>query len=216
MHQDTPRESVFSIPAIRLSFFKTEHSKTSVRRLSRSDFQSCARCIYNFQFRELGTMRARWAWNESAFHMILRWARDLSQLDHFSLFIQGPLHTTHTYRYMLEDVKHIHTSMASHLPKLFVVRFPHPFMCPVQGDLYSRGVDEMLDDPSLPFRIIRPTSVFLGGELADLDTGLDIGWRQGMLFLPPNGTIDKPSEFVSRRYMVWAPMPSRVSWPGMI
>ena len=60
-----------------------------------------------------------------------------------------------------------------------------------------------MDDESLPFRLIRPSRDLLG-DLADEDTGVDFGWRVGVLpYLPDDGSLD----LVFRSYTVWTPKP---------
>lgn len=157
-------------------------------------------------------MMAKWEWSCEAFTDDLCLIRMITNLVHLSIFIQGPLERTDTYRMILSAVEEVHATIASLRPKLLVLRLPYPMMWPNIGDLFCRGVEEMINDPNLPFSIVRPSHE-LSGDMADRDTGADIGWRHGVLFLPPdNGS----SGFVMRNYTVWTPMPPNTRWPCII
>jgi hypothetical protein len=62
--------------------------------------------------------------------------------------------------------------------ELLVVRLPHPLMTAPRGE-------EKFKIPSLSFPVVR-RSHELPGNLPDEDTGADIGWRHGVLILPPD------------------------------
>jgi hypothetical protein len=87
---------------------------------------------------------------------------------------------------------------------LYVVRLRRAILHPQRGDVYDRNVEEMLKNADMPFQIVRPSSE-LPGDVADHDTGIDCGWQQGVLFLPPAEPTDGASRFVMRRYIFWTP-----------
>lgn len=73
----------------------------------------------------------------------------------------------------------------------------------------------MMDDPSLPFQVVRPSHELLG-DLADLDAGADFGWRHGLIFLPSDDSDKGSAGFIMRSYTVFTPLPPGTSWPCMI
>ena len=78
--------------------------------------------------------------------------------------------------------------------------------------MHSHGLEEVLTDPSLPFRIVRPSQPSQG-TLADTDVGVDVGWRYGVFFLPSDAGDDASSEIIMKDYVVWTPLPKGGSWP---
>jgi hypothetical protein len=141
--------------------------------------------------------------------------QNLGHLDRLSFFIQGPMYRDTTFRLNMENIKGILEEVTKLPPSLYVVRMPRAILHPQRGDVYDRTVEEMLKNAGMPFQIIRPSSE-LPGDVADQDTGIDCGWRQGVLFLPSAEPSDVPSKFVMRRYTFWTPMPSGTEWPCLI
>lgn len=135
----------------------------------------------------------------------------MPQLEHVSIFVQGPLRYHETYEEIISMVKSTHTERASALPKLLVLRLPHP-MQPVLHHYYrGRDFHETLRDPT-PFQIVMPSEA-PRRLLADTDVGADVGWRHGVVFLPSDEKKDGSSGFIMRSYTVWTPMSPGVSWP---
>jgi hypothetical protein len=136
--------------------------------------------------------------------------REIPRLDHLSIFIQGPLNLKKTYERVIHEVARIRTG-SDFLPKLFVLRLPHPLLSNDPLDIHSHGIDDILADTSLPFKIVRPHQAYQG-ILADLDVGVDVGWRYGTIFL----SSQHVSNFHMLRYVVWTPLPRGTSWPYML
>jgi hypothetical protein len=119
------------------------------------------------------------------------------------------------FRVNVDNIKGILEEVTTMPPSLYVVRLPRAILDPQRGDVYDRKVEEMLKNIDMPFQIVRPASE-LPGDVADQDTGIGCGWRQGVLFLPPAEPTDSPSKFVIRRYTFWTPMPSGTDWPCLM
>ena len=125
----------------------------------------------------------------------------MPQLKHLSVFIQGPLIMQYTYNDILSVLNAIQLSN----PKCFVVRFPWP----VDADIDQKeAIDQMMEDRSLPFQLVRPEhreGTDKDKRIPDLDTGHDLGWREGVLFSPVH---DGSGEFTTKSYSVFTPLPT--------
>ena len=139
----------------------------------------------------------------------------MGSLDHLSIFLQGPIYRDTTFRMILAHMEQFFTPLRTASPSLCVLRLPHAIPNPPNEDLFDRKVEKMLENTELPFQVVRHSSGPPDWP-ADSDTGIDCGWRQGVLFFPPTDPDDGPSNFVMRRYTVWTPMPSGTDWPCII
>ena len=165
----------------------------------------------HFQFREIGPWKARYGFNEDNLQYVtaLLGVGQCKNVEHLSVFIQGPIWLGNTYESLLEQLRCIQLLRANSF-KSFVVRLPKQMSDPIFGSHFGVDIDNMVANPSLPFQIIRPENAI--GRLEDQDVGLDVGYRQGEVFLPRNKG-DGPPGFDVRRYTVWTPMPPGLKWP---
>lgn len=182
---------------------------------SSSISSKCYACIksvhLHWQFREYPTSHARAPWNEDSFGMTVQLlaAQHMPQLDHLSIFLQGPLNRRDTCQTIIWHICNLQSESTSQQLKFFVVRFPYFWTSWDNVQYRHEDMEDLLTEPSLPFRIARPTGTSQG-TLADLDTGVDVGWRYGVLFLPSG---DGSSESTTRDYLVWTPLPKGGKWP---
>jgi hypothetical protein len=139
----------------------------------------------------------------------------MGSLDHLSIFIQGPIYRDTTFRMILAHMEGFFPQLRTSPPILYVLRLPHAIPKLPNEDLFDHKVEKMLKHTELPFQVVRHSSGSPEWP-ADSDTGIDCGWRQGVLFLSPTESIDRPSEFVMRRYTVWTPIPPGTDWPCII
>jgi hypothetical protein len=169
----------------------------------------------HFQFRDTIFEKRRWEWHIDGFGEVLYVVKWMGSLDHVSIFVQGPIYRDTTFRTILAHMEgmlpHLHMSP----PSLYVLRLPHAIPNSPNESFFDRKVEEMLNNTELPFQIVRHSTGSPDWP-ADSDTGIDCGWRQGVLFLPPTEPSDRTSTFVMRRYTVWTPMPSGTDWPCII
>lgn len=167
----------------------------------------------HWQFRETMASSGAVGFGWSYLYIALS-ALSKSQLDHISIFLQGPLYMGDTYKQTMSLVETLGVGRLRP-PKLFVVRFPQINSDPFFGNIFSHEVDTLLAAPGLPFEIVQPCrTIFM--EPADLDVGVDAGWRHGVIFLPSDNTEDCTSSFTTRSYIVWTPMPFGIRWPWKI
>lgn len=175
---------------------------------------ACIRSVHiHWQFRETMASRSTMGFGCEYLYVALS-ALSKSNLDHISIFLQGPLYLGETYK---QTISLVETLVASRLrpPKLFVVRFPQINSDPFFGNIFSQEVDTLLATSELPFEIVQPSrTIFVEPE--DLEVGVDAGWRYGVIFLPSDGTDNCTSGFTMRSYMVWTPMPFGLRWPWRI
>jgi hypothetical protein len=173
---------------------------------------------YHWQFREPAYIRARHPWNEDSLDLTL-WRLGptfMPQLEHLFVFIQGPLNLRETYRITVSHLRKLHARCGSPPLKSFTVRFPHPRLTNNPSDQHSQGLDELLADPSIPFKIMRPTQTCRGMLAIGLDVGVDVGWRYGVLFLPSKAGDNGMTELGMKKYLVWTPVPKGGKWPYMV
>lgn len=157
---------------------------------------------------------ARHPWNEDALTMTL-WRLSptyLPQLDHLSIFIQGPLNRRGAYQSAIADLRRLHAPNSPPPLKSFIVRFPHQQVLNTAAEIHHQGIDKLLADPSLPFKVMRPTPSCQGTVADDMDVGVDVGWRYGVLFLASKAE-DGTSEPTMMNYLVWTPVPKGGKWP---
>ncbi len=181
----------------------------------------------HFQLRELGPWRGAWGFNEvnlqSVVNVLLPPALGGShpkssspllpgccpRLEHLSVFIQGPLWLGTTVEALIEQLTLVAVTRGSSL-KSFIVRLPRHMNDAWFGNQWGGDIDQMVANPDLLFKIVRPE--FTIGRLEDQDTGLDVGWRMGEVLFPKKEP-DSEDEFEVRRYTVWTPTPKGLSWP---
>jgi hypothetical protein len=170
---------------------------------------------YHWQFREPEYAKSRYPFDQDSLGMNL-WLLNptyMPQLDHLSIFIQGPLNLRETYRVVLSQISNLYAETASPPPKSFTVRFPHPQLLNTPSDMHSQGLDKLLADPSIPFKIVRPTKSCQGTLADGLDVGVDVGWRYGVLSLPTEAGDEENQEAYMKNYLVWTPVPKGGKWP---
>jgi hypothetical protein len=135
----------------------------------------------------------------------------IPHLEQISIFIQGPLNLASTYKMVVSEVGLIRSSSAVP-PKLFVLRLPYPMLLNNHLDMHSDGIDKLLTTPHLPFQVVRPQRPSQGVS-ADLDVGVDVGWRYGTFFCQSE---DNMSKVIMKNYIVWTPLPEGVTWPCIL
>ena len=121
------------------------------------------------------------------------------------------MQSVETYRLVLDHVDDIYSRL-ERTPRLFVLRLPYQWTLVEMRHGASRAIEPLINDPSWKFPIVRPSCVS-AADNADQDTGADFGWRQGVVYFPPN---DTSSDLVLQSYTVWTPTPPGTSWPCII
>jgi hypothetical protein len=164
----------------------------------------------HWQFRELGTFGA-WAWTEDVFgaDLALLHESHMPQLRCISIFVQGPLHLKQTYKSILSTVTTCIASIDRTLD-LFVLRVPNPLPTPPYWTFSTSNLGNMIIAHSPAFSVVRPSVT--AEEVADVDVGVDVGWRCGTLFLSTSEGVPYPGNMM-RRYVVWTPLPRGLTWP---
>jgi hypothetical protein len=176
-------------------------------------FESLRSVHFHWQFREDGYSQSRGSWNEDYLAMSL-WLLEsqvIPRLEQISTFFQGPLNLASTYIMVVSEVSLIRSSSAVP-PKLFVLRLPYPMLLNNHLDVHNDSIDNLLVNPHLPFQVVRPKRISQGVS-ADVDVGVDVGWRYGTLFCPFEDDISK---VIMKNCVVWTPLPEGVRWPCVL
>ena len=163
------------------------------------------------QFHELGGSSGAWAWTEDMFSLDLFSLTEthMPQLRCVSIFVQGPLRLKQTYRSILSTVAGLIAFTGRPLD-LFVLRIPNPLPTPPDWTFSIRGLEDMIKAAEPAFSVVRPAGIT--EESADVDVGVEVGWRGGTLFLPTGQGASNPG-IMMRRYVVWTPLPCGLTWP---
>jgi hypothetical protein len=153
-------------------------------------------------------------WRIEEFDELLDGLPNMPHLEHVSLFVEGNVGGYKTLEWVLRYVDEVYEKMVSK-PRTFVLRLPRPayrYWEPLQDyrlDL-EREQDEMIYGPRRKYRIVQPPRV-PGRDMTDTMLGPDLGWRQGVVFLPPGSGS---SDAMVRSYVVWTPLPRGLKWPS--
>jgi hypothetical protein len=163
----------------------------------------------HWQFRSASFTR-RYRWGAERFTAQFGESLDLSNVTHFSVYAQGTFNGGDSHHAVLNFMDRLCNKAITLMnARLYVLRLSHLVRLRVQrveqklaGDGRNRG-----------YAVVRPGCEGLPvQDWGDGDTGVDCGWRQGVLFLPGDDA-DGGQGFLTSRYTIWTPMPKGVQWP---